>query len=436
MRSMLGTAAVYATLSFAPVCVAAGEPMDEVLARLASPDLSVREEAARALSGRADADLKTIEGLLTRPDLSAEQRLRLLHLASVRFRETPRGALGVSFGFGPGSDGLMISAPLANFPAAKVLRPGDRIVAVDGEVIPSSSGFGWSGNSPIRPFVISRDPGDTVRLTIIRPREAPAINLNQANGRAALPPIIGPTDTIEVDVALGSFDELRNNNAGLSEDDLAAAWTHREARMTTKLAGEVIRPDTAQNWGSGLRSIDEAGFDGVSRSVVAGGEPAPSELSNNGWPSRRAGRTGITFNGGANGRMVIQNGQGPAQVFVLGPNGDWVPADRPQTRNNQAAAAEAARQRLAALMMQQRTVEAQMTVIKTQINAIQTLMGNLPAGMGQEQRQSIEMLKMMYDEQEAELASLQEQIIQVQAAVSRAGQPVQPAQPNADVVRP
>lgn len=436
MRSMLGTAAVSALLSFAPACLAGGEQLDEVLAKLASPDLAVREEAARALMGRADADLKTIEGLLSRADLSAEQRLRLLHLASVRFRETPRGALGVSFGFGAGSDGLMISAPLANFPAAKVLRPGDRIVAVDGEVIPSNSGFGWSGNSPIRPFVISRDPGDTVRLTIIRPREAPAINPNQANGRATLPPIIGPTDTIEVDVALGSFDELRNNNAGLSEDDLSVAWTHREARMAAKLAGEVIRPDVAQDWGSGLRSIDDTAFDGTSRSVVAGGEPAPAHLSSNGWPNRRAGRTGMTFNGGGNGRLVIQNGQGPAQVFVLGPNGDWVPADRPQPRNNQAAAAEVARQRLAALMMQQRTIEAQMAVIKTQINAIQTLMGNLPKGMGQEQMQSIEMLKMMYDEQQAELAAVQEQILAAQAAVARAGQPVQPAQPDADVVRP
>lgn len=146
------------------VQTAATSGPDALIARLDDASWSEREAATAALrvigddAGAIDA---AIERALQRDDLSEEQRVRLTHVAMERFRASPLGGLGVSFG-PAGEGGVQIQSVVAGFPAAGMLRPGDTILAIGDDII--------KGQDHLRAEILSRAPGETLPVLLRRDR--------------------------------------------------------------------------------------------------------------------------------------------------------------------------------------------------------------------------------------------------------------------------
>ena len=173
-------------------------PIAELVDRLDSPVFAAREQATADLLSRRDLTLENAEWLLTEPDLSPEQRLRLERVALEVFARGPRAALGIRFP--PESrEGVRIQEVLGEFPASEVLRAGDRITEADGLPITRQATF--------RAAILSHDPGEIMAMTLVR------------NG-----------ERLKVDVPLGSFAKL-SGAASPRPGDLLAAWTLRRARQ-------------------------------------------------------------------------------------------------------------------------------------------------------------------------------------------------------------
>ena len=108
--------------------------------------------------------LEMLESYLALEGLSMEQRSRLELACLRRFALRPKGALGVSFGtIRVGAIEVQPIPESDEFPASKVLRPGDQIAIVGDRVI--------DGSLSLRIEILSRDPGQTLPVTILRGEE-------------------------------------------------------------------------------------------------------------------------------------------------------------------------------------------------------------------------------------------------------------------------
>lgn len=174
-----------------------------LVADLDSDDLPTRDAAANTLAGDPAATLSVLETALQSATLSPEQRSRLDALAFARFRAEPRGAMGVSFSGLAGPDGVELSGTVGGFDAARQLRAGDVIRAMDS--IPVRV------NNDARAVILSHDPGDEVTVEVLRQGEVRVVTLR-----------------------LGHFAELRN---AADPDDwiLGAAWEVRGQRRARGL---------------------------------------------------------------------------------------------------------------------------------------------------------------------------------------------------------
>jgi hypothetical protein len=175
----------------------------EIVARLGSDDWATRDGATRELA-TADVSLADIERLLRTQGLSPEQRMRLESVGYVSFASSDRGALGVSFSPLQGRDGVTIGRREPGFDSEKVLRTGDIMLRIDGNIVRDLP--------DVREHVVTKDPGEFVALDIVRDGEDQ-----------------------QVLVRLGSFRSLRNTQP-LTADTLRLAW---ESRVRRVLAGEA-----------------------------------------------------------------------------------------------------------------------------------------------------------------------------------------------------
>lgn len=182
------------------------------VAALDSDELLVRDAADEAIRVDDRTNLALIERFLAGPgatSLSLEQRERIVKLALELFRHEPRGALGVSFARFDASEGVEISGTVDGFDAARSLRRGDIMRAMDGVPV--------RFNNEARAVILSHDPGDELNIEIVRQGEVRSVT-----------------------VRLGSFHQLRN--AYEPEDMvLAAAWELRCARRSGQAAAELPR---------------------------------------------------------------------------------------------------------------------------------------------------------------------------------------------------
>lgn len=224
--------------------VAAGQPSDDrieaLVAKLDDESFQVRDGAARQLEAEAALDLKTLERLLKRGDLSAEQRARLEALGWTLFRRGPRGGMGVQFG-SETVRGVQIQNTVPDFPANAILKPGDIILEVDGAQAPDQE--------DLRLAIVARDPGDEIEVLVEREGEQ-----------------------LSLSIPLGSFERLSGSQR-LGEPVLRAAWERRgltsrasDGEPTIDARGRVKppQPDAAQI------TLWEPG---PSSGVVGGGEP-------------------------------------------------------------------------------------------------------------------------------------------------------------------
>lgn len=150
--------------------------------KLSFSDLSTPELAARSL------ELERRSGeALRREDLSPELRDVLFEGLAERFLRTPRGRLGVVFASGqPRSGPDMVGVELlriderAHEQTKALLKPGDIIVEIDGvslvahtPIPPADIGIAFPNTSIAQAMLVSqvvgREPGDEVRLAVVRP---------------------------------------------------------------------------------------------------------------------------------------------------------------------------------------------------------------------------------------------------------------------------
>jgi len=125
-----------------------------------------------------EISLADLEVFFSDPTLTPEQRARLKLICVDRFVDFPKGGLGVSFlNVEPGSIEVKPIPDNPNFPASMMLQPGDAIARVGGVMMTSTL--------DLRVQILSREPGETLPVTVIRNNEL-----------------------IEMELPLGSFSDL------------------------------------------------------------------------------------------------------------------------------------------------------------------------------------------------------------------------------------
>jgi hypothetical protein len=169
-----------------------------IVERLDAPEYEEREAATRELLTMDLDDNSQLYAVLSRKRLSPEQRMRLVAAVQDRVLYASRGALGIQMqspdGLAGEQGGVVVSDLIPGLPAERVLKVGDRIIAIEGRRVADSTDL-------VR-VVQSRRPGDEVLLAVVRPRRDEAGRIvHDANGRAA-------SDELELRMPLGSTERL------------------------------------------------------------------------------------------------------------------------------------------------------------------------------------------------------------------------------------
>lgn len=184
------------------VLQAATDPQ-ALIAQLDDESWPVREAATEALLVVDAVPMEVIETAMTREDLSPEQHARLARIAIARFRATPMGGLGVSFG-AAGDAGVQIQGVVPGFPAADMLRAQDSILAIGDVVV--------RGQDHVRAEILSRGPGETLPVLLRRERTV-----------------------VEMELPLGSYDRL-DAAAALDDATVLRAMRLRYGRRAAQPA--------------------------------------------------------------------------------------------------------------------------------------------------------------------------------------------------------
>ncbi len=261
-------AAAVSIALFSPLAAAQTERDATVRAlvdKLDSDDYAQRKIATSSLSSMEDFDRAALADVLAGDGLSFEQRERLEGIALTMFQREPRAGLGVQFDLQREVMGAAISRAIDGFDAARVLQPQDVVVAVDGQRI--------GGQSDLRFAIISRAPGETLPLTIVRDGEE-----------------------LEVAPVLGDY-RMLGSAAPLRVTDLLIAW-----RMWLDRLG----------MSDGAEPTIDARTD--TRSMWAGRPPEPARATLGGSVRDLSSYTGVRRAAGINPNManmqvrVFQNG--------------------------------------------------------------------------------------------------------------------------------
>jgi hypothetical protein len=208
---LVGAALLGASLLAFPSRAALAQPADDglstidltpILRALDAPDLADRERAVEALVMSSAVSLREVLGLLSEVTaLTPEQRARLVGIAREMFVQSPRAAMGVQFG-GTVEKGVAIQSAVDGFDSARVIKPGDVIVAVNGEEVTQSR---------MRAIILSHDPGESMTLRLRRMGES------------------GAEEHIDARVTLGSMNRLRGGGF-IDASTMMDAWRERLLR--------------------------------------------------------------------------------------------------------------------------------------------------------------------------------------------------------------
>ncbi len=186
--------------------------LEDLIAALDDGVYAVRQRAtALLLTSERVAEEDLLEAVRG-DELTPEQSLRLEKVLRRSFERTPRGAIGISFEQQVARPFLLVGSVVEGFPAvdAGLIRAGDLMLFVEGDAITPRSG--WIGLVQARTF--SKDPGETLRVTLARPR------VDLAPG----------FEILDVDLPLGRIDQHQNQIA--TQQTLPLAWQHRWGRLT------------------------------------------------------------------------------------------------------------------------------------------------------------------------------------------------------------
>lgn len=229
-------------------------PMDVLLDAFASDNYVEREAASAALLQLAPRDEVVIETLQTR-DLLPEQRERLVGILRDRFLTGSRPALGIRMQPSARGGVEVVDVVHNGFPASEFLRPGDVIIRLGDADFRAQPSLDF-----LRQTILSFEPGETVRLRLIRGE-----------------------NELELNVPLGSFDAL-NAPSQLSQADLYSAWELRARRVGLMrtigrpigMGGEALAVPVTSRPALTRSQLRAARTTAIIDGVVAGGEPAGS----------------------------------------------------------------------------------------------------------------------------------------------------------------
>ena len=218
---------------------------------LGSESFERREAASRALLDPAIPDAQVwlhLSGACG--PLGHEAHARLLEVGRTRIVDAPRGALGIQMaGRFASPDGVVITALIPNMPARLVLKPGDRIVQLDGKPI--------QVDQQLSSIVQTKRPGERIKVVVMRGER-------DELGRVRGGPDGRPVETrVEVDMEVGSRADLERFGGGGLDTPLVDSGRERMAQQvadafpapvrslrTERLAGEPVdvdaHPDVVQ----------------------------------------------------------------------------------------------------------------------------------------------------------------------------------------------
>lgn len=184
--SLLGSAAI-AQSDQATHTNRADMLMRELIDLLGEDTWVSRDQAMIDLARLADEiPFSQLESYLQDPTLTLEQRTRIYQACMLRFHIHPKAGLGVAFG--NVQVGAIELQPIQNdprFPASKMLNPGDLLAKVEGQIV--------SNSFDVRAQILSREPGDSLPVTIIRANrvlnlDLPLGSFTQLTGAARVDP--------------------------------------------------------------------------------------------------------------------------------------------------------------------------------------------------------------------------------------------------------
>ena len=254
---------------------------------LGATDFAQRDAATTALRDAKVPDEQIWIHLLSTPGgLSYEAHARLLDIGYTRIKDAPRGALGIQMAPRMGEiDGVTVTALIPNMPAQKVLRPGDRIVELDGKPIQVSQ--------QLSTIVQTKRPGERIALVVMRGQR-------DAVGRVVGGPDGRPVETRhELEIEVGSRADLEKFGDGGMDSPIFDAVRNQmlELLLATfptpvqmmriervpgesiavdshpdiiQLQGQLARPDGV-GLGAGVRSVLRARLDSLEASARAPG---------------------------------------------------------------------------------------------------------------------------------------------------------------------
>jgi hypothetical protein len=193
--------------------VALPQPLLECIARLDDSRFEVRQRASAELES-GTFPLEELIAALVRGRLSPEQHARLVAAACTRALAMPRGALGIRMqsSMDRVRPGVEISMLLPGMPAERVLRAGDRIERIGDVAVETSE--------QLVTMIQSRTPGETVSLTVARPRRDERGRIQVGEDGMTV------EDRVGVEVELADAAELERFEARLPS---ASAQDWREA---------------------------------------------------------------------------------------------------------------------------------------------------------------------------------------------------------------
>ena len=254
---------------------------------LGATDFAQRDAATTALRDAKVSDEQIWIHLLSTPGgLSYEAHARLLDIGYTRIKDAPRGALGIQMAPRMGEiDGVTVTALIPNMPAQKVLRPGDRIVELDGKPIQVSQ--------QLSTIVQTKRPGERIALVVMRGQR-------DAVGRVVGGPDGRPVETRhELEIEVGSRADLEKFGDGGMDSPIFDAGRDRMSELLLetfpapvrmirmeRVPGELIavdsHPDIIQlqaqlarpdglGLGAGVRSVLRARLDSLEASARAPG---------------------------------------------------------------------------------------------------------------------------------------------------------------------
>ncbi len=235
--------------------------VEQLVERLDAPTLQTREHASRELNAILAASRLAQPPFLDRlmeysilrqahrTELSLETRMRLIGALRQRFMETPRAAMGIRFG-GMTPAGVLIQNAFPGFPGNDLglLIAQDIITAIEGiqlDIQVTQQGDAIRVQELVRSIILSHEPGEHVRLSILRPGLAPNLD-----GQVAGANVIDSTGQhLELLVPLGAYTALPDNREDL-RPTLENAWRVRLDRLgLTELPLHTLRSDlSASDW--------------------------------------------------------------------------------------------------------------------------------------------------------------------------------------------